>query len=167
VDNSNLTFFGECVKSNDCIGGRPACDYLSLFKVALYARHCSISTKQLHKYHTLGSEFRFLSNGMDKLPVPSVFSKLYSIVDKHIDEIFHSMFDVMAKIGINIDVKTLYCDGTVFETHNSRHKVVTRKNVDKSMKKWTKVLTNPSSTDDEKQLAEEKMKFWTSFIVSG
>ena len=56
-----------------------------------------------------------------------------------------------------MDVSSLYGDGTVMEAWNSRHKVITQTNVDRSNKKWSAIHQNPNSTDAEKALAEEKL----------
>jgi len=103
VDKSNLPFFDSFVKSDKRIGGRPANDYRSLFKVVLYATYCNISIRQLHKHNSLGSEFRFLSDGKGRFPVPAVFTKLFKLLDGHIDEVFYEMFSVFKMIGIEID----------------------------------------------------------------
>jgi hypothetical protein len=57
-----------------------------------------------------------------------------------------------------MDVSNLYGDGTVMEAWNSRHKVITQTNVDRSNKKWSTILQSPESTDAEKILAEEKLE---------
>jgi hypothetical protein len=56
-----------------------------------------------------------------------------------------------------MDVSNLYGDGTVMEAWNSRHKVITQTNVDRSNKKWGAILQNPNCTDAEKVIAEEKL----------
>jgi hypothetical protein len=56
-----------------------------------------------------------------------------------------------------MDVSSLYGDGTVVEAWNSRHKVITQNNVDRSNKKWSSVLENPDSTEAEKAVAEDKL----------
>jgi hypothetical protein len=56
-----------------------------------------------------------------------------------------------------MNVSNLYGDGTVMEAWNSRHKVITQTNVERSNKKWAAILQNPNSTDEEKAQAEEKL----------
>ena len=157
VDHIDLSCFDQHIKSNSINGGRPTISANCLLKIYLYALLCGISHRNLCKYYSVGSELAFLTNAETHFPKHSAISKFLTILSKHIDYIFESSLSYICSCGVEIDVSGLYCDGTVMEAWNSRHKVITQTNVDRSNKKWSAILQNPSSTDAEKLLAEEKL----------
>ena len=157
VDHIDLSCFTQYVKSNSVIGGRPAISANCLLKIYMYALLCGISHRNLEKYYSVGSELAFLTNNEPHFPKHSAVSKFLPVLSKHIDYIFESSLVYIRDCGVEMDVSSLYGDGTVLEAWNSRHKVITQTNVDRSNKKWNAVLHNPDSTDTEKAVAEKKL----------
>jgi hypothetical protein len=157
VDHIDLSCFEQYIKSNDITGGRPAISANCLLKIHMYALLCGISHRNLNKYYSVGSELAFLTNNEPRFPKHSAISKFLVVLVKHIDYIFESSLSYMRDCGVDTDVSSLYGDGTVMEAWNSRHKVITQPNVDRSNKKWSAVLQNPNSTDAERILAAEKL----------
>jgi len=157
VDHIDLSCFGQYVKSNSIIGGRPAISANCLLKIYMYALLCGISHRSLERYYSVGSELAFLTNNESRFPKHAAISKFLTVLSRHIDFIFENSLQYIRSCGVEMDVSNLYGDGTVMEAWNSRHKVITQTNVDRSNKKWSAVLQNPNSKDAEKALAEEKL----------
>lgn len=157
ADTIDLSFFDQYYKSNNQIGGRPNLDYRLLLKIYMYSLYSNISINKIHEYYSLGSDLHYLSHGIHHFPKRSIFSLFLERLDYHIEEIFDLSIEYL-KSKIELDVSILYEDGTVFEACNSRHKVVTDTNIERSNKKWTKVLNKPNLTDEEKKKAIEKLK---------
>jgi len=157
VDHLDLSRFSQYTKSNAFVGGRPAISAKCLLKVYMYSLLCGISIRKIDTYYSVGSELAFLTNDEPHFPKRSVFWKFFEMLPNHIDYIFDSSLLYMRDCGVEMDVSSLYGDGTVMEAWNSRHKVITQTNVDRSNKKWSAVLQNPNSTDAERVLAEEKL----------
>jgi len=157
VDHLDLSCFSQYIKSDSVIGGRPAISASCLLKIYMYTLLCEIPLRKLNTQHTVGSELAFLTNDEPRFPQRTVFSKFLAILPNHIDYIFESSLQYMRNLGVEMDVSSLYGDGTVMEAWNSRHKVITQTNVDRSNKKWSAILQNADSTDAEKKLAEEKL----------
>jgi len=82
---------------------------------------------------------------------------MLNILDEHIDDLFNQFLLFIESIGVSINTSTLYADGTFFEANNSRHKIVTDVNVKRSNIKWNGVLNSPDSSEEEKQLATQKL----------
>jgi transposase len=156
-DHIDLTCFQQYVKSNKVIGGRPAISAKCLLKIYTYTLLCGISLRKLDGYHTVGSELAFLTNDEPNFPKRTIFSKFLAILPKHIDYIFESSLSYICSKGVEMDVSSLYGDGTVMEAWNSRHKVITQTNVEKSNKRWGAIFQNPNSLESEKTLAREKL----------
>jgi len=157
VDHTDLSCFNQHIKSNRDIGGRPAVSANCLLKIYMYALLCGISHRNIEQYYSVGSELAFLTNDEPHFPKHSAVSKFLDVLPKHAEYIFESSLLYISNCGVEMDVSSLYGDGTVMEAWNSRHKVITQTNVDKSNKKWSAVLQNPSSTEAEKAKAEEKL----------
>jgi hypothetical protein len=157
ADHLDLTCFNQYVKSDSVIGGRPAVSAKCLLKIYMYTLLCGISLRNMRKYYSIGSELAFLTNDEPYFPKRTVFSKFLPILAVHIDYIFESSLQYIRTCGVEMDTSNLYGDGTVMEAWNSRHRVVTQTNVDRSNKKWGAILQDPDSTDAEKVLAEEKL----------
>jgi Pyruvate/2-oxoacid:ferredoxin oxidoreductase delta subunit len=157
VDYLDLSFFNPHVKSDRIIGGRPAISAKCLLKIYMYTLLCGISLRNLDRYYSIGSELAFLTNDDPRFPKRTVFSKFLPILAMHIDHIFDSSLRYIRTCGVEMDVSNLYGDGTVMEAWNSRHRIITQTNVDRSNKKWNNILQNPDSTAAEKVLAEEKL----------
>jgi hypothetical protein len=128
-----------------------------LLKIYTYALLCGISLRKLDVHYSVGSELAFLTNDEPSFPKRTIFSKFLAILPEHIDYIFKSALSYICSKGVEMDVSSLYGDGTVMEAWNSRHKVITQTNVDRSNKKWSAILHNPDATDAEKAVAEEKL----------
>ena len=157
VDHLDLSCFSQYTKSNAIVGGRPAISAKCLLKVYMYSLLCGISIRKLGTHYSVGSELAFLTNDEPRFPKRSVFWRFFEILPNHIDYIFDSSLLYMRNNGVEMDISSLYGDGTVMEAWNSRHKVITQTNVDRSNKKWSAVLQNPSLTEAERILAEEKL----------
>jgi len=157
VDHLDISCFSQNVKSNRVIGGRPAISARCLLKIYMYTLLCNISLRNMNKYYSIGSELAFLINDEPHFPKRTVFSKFLPMLAKYIDYIFESSLQYIRTCGVEMDVSNLYGDGTVMEAWNSRHKVITQTNVDRSNKKWGAILQDPESNDAEKMLAVEKL----------
>ena len=157
VDHLDLSCISQYTKSNNVIGGRPAASAKCLLKVFMYSLHCVISLRKLDTFYSVGSELAFLTNDEPFFPKRSVFWRFLAVLPEHIDYIFDNSLQYMRNWEVDLDVSSLYGDGTVMEAWNSRHKVITQNNVDRSNKKWSSVLQNPDSTDAEKAMAEGKI----------
>lgn len=158
VDHIDLSYFTEYKKSNEIIGGRPALDDRIILKMFMYSLYCDIPIRQIQKHDNISSEFKYLSHGIHHYPGRSSFSRMLKLLDRHIEDVFDKHLAFIADIGIEIDTSTLFCDGTVFEANNSRHKIVTDKNIKRSNAKWSGVLGNEDSSADQKELAAKKMQ---------
>lgn len=156
IDTLDLLFFDEYVKNNKIIGGRKTFQHKELLKILLYALYANISIRQLKTFYSLESELHFLSLGLPHFPKRSIFTKFLSILDNHIDHIFNLSIDYFKKL-IELDLDNLYCDGTIFEAHNNRHKIVTDRNVNRSDIKWSTILEDSNSTIEMKLQAERKL----------
>lgn len=163
VDTIDLSCFNQYYKSNKQIGGRPNLDYRLLLKIYMYSLYSNISINKIHEFYSLGSDLHYLSHGIHHFPKRSVFSLFLERLDCHIEEIFDNSIEYL-KSEVELDFSRLYQDGTVFEACNSRHKVVTDTNIERSNKKWNKVLNKPNLTEEERNRAFEKLelnKLWT------
>jgi len=158
VDHLDLSFFTERIKSNDSIGGRPALDNRLLLKMYMYSLYCDISIRQIRKHNNLGSEFMFLAHGIHHFPDRSAFSRMLAMLDGHMDDVFEKHLAFLDDAGVDIDLSALFCDGTVFEANNSRHKIITDTNINRSNVKWQKVLDAGDSSDEQKELATHKLR---------
>lgn len=156
IENLDLSLFDQYYKSNNVIGGRPNVDYKIMLKIYLYALYNSISVRKLNEYNALGSNLHYLMHGTNKLPGNSTFSDFLKVLDNHIDEIFNMTIEY-TKTLLTLDTKNLYCDGTIFEAHNNRHKIITDNNLKRSNKKWSKILEDVASSEEERKLAVKKL----------
>jgi len=156
-DHIDLSCFDQYIKSNRVTGGRPAISASCLLKIYTYTLLCGISLRKLDVHHSVGSELAFLTSDEPNFPKRTVFSKFLAILPNHIDYIFESSLSYICSKGVEMVVTSLYGDGTVMEAWNSRHKVITQTNVDRSNKKWSAILHSPDSTDAEKAIAEKKL----------
>jgi len=157
IDHLDLSCFNQYIKSNSVIGGRPAISARCLLKIYMYSLLCGISLRKLDVYYSVGSELAYLTNDEPYFPKRTIFSKFLTILPQHIDFIFMNSLSYICDQGVEMDVSNLYGDGTVMEAHNSRHKVITQTNVDRSNKKWNSVLQDPNINDVEKAVAKEKL----------
>ena len=157
VDNIDLSFFDQYYKSNKIFGGRPFFNYKFLLKIYMYALYKDISIRELKNFASLGSDLHFLSYDLPHFPKRSIFSKFLKMLDSHINDIFDLSIQYICKY-IELDLSNLYCDGTIFEAHNNRHKIITDTNIVRSNKKWTAILENLGSSEVLKTKAKEKLR---------
>jgi transposase len=156
AENIDLSFLDKHCKANNRTGGRPNFSYRSLLKIYLYALYENISIRGLEKFHALGSDLHYLSQGLPNFPDATTFTKFLNILDIYIDIVFSLSIGYTSR-HIELDFANLYCDGTVFEAHNNRHKIITDKNIERSNKKWNAVLDCESSGEEMRTLAQEKI----------
>ena len=128
-----------------------------LLKIYLYSLYKGISINTLSEHNTLGSQLHFLSETYPCFPDQDVFTKFLKILDLNIMNIFFQNIDYLRK-HTTIDTSVLYGDGTIFEACNNRHKIITDTNIARSNTKWTKILEDDNSTDEQKKLAKEKLE---------
>lgn len=157
IDSVELSFFEQYYKANGVSGGRPPYAYTTLLKIYMYSLYNDISIRNLNEYYTTGSNLHFLSQEFKTLPNRKVFSHLLKILDDHINKIFDLSLDYIKQF-IEIDLRNLFCDGTIFEAHNNRHKIITDTNIKRSNKKWENIMNNPESTEELKELAKKKLE---------
>ena len=157
VNSMDFSFFKQYYHSNNIQGGRPPYNYKTLFKIYIYMLYNNISINKLNEFYSLGSNLHFLSQELKKLPSREVFTNFLKVLDNHIDEIFILHLKYISNF-IKLDYKNLYGDGTIFEAHNNRHKIITDTNINRSNTKWNNVLNNCNSTDEIKELAKSKLK---------
>lgn len=157
IDSMNFSFFEQYYKSNKISGGRPHYAYTTLLKIYMYSLYNDISIRNLDEYYIIGSNLHFLSQECKSLPTRNNFSPFLNRLDYHINEIFDLSLDYLGKF-IELDFKNLFCDGTIFEAHNNRHKIITDTNIKRSNAKWEKVINNPESSEELKKLAKEKLE---------
>jgi hypothetical protein len=123
----------------------------------MYSLHCGISLRQLDSNNSVGSELAFLANDEKHFPNRISLIRFLALLPKHINSIFSSTLSYIRDQGVELDFTTLYGDGTVMEAHNSRHKVITKTNVERSNKKWNAINDDSNTSDEEKKKAEEKL----------
>ena len=157
VTSMDFSFFEQYYKSNELIGGRPPYRYTTLLKVYMYALYNNISVRNLHEYYFSGSNLHFLSQELKALPNRKIFSQFLKILDNHIEEIFDLSLEYISSF-ITLDMNNLYCDGTIFEAHNNRHKIITDTNIHRSNKKWENIINSVNSTEEQKELAQKKLE---------
>jgi len=157
IDHIDLSYMIDNVKSDSRIGGRPALDNRIVLKMFMYSLYCDTSVRQLHKHDNISSEFKFLSIGLHHYPERSAYHRMLKILDEHIDDIFGQLLSFIENIGISIDTSTLYCDGTVFEANNNRHKIITDVNIERSNIKWNGILDSPDANEEQRQIAKQKL----------
>ena len=157
VNKMNFSFFKQYYNSNKIIGGRTPYNPKTLLKIYLYALYNDISIRNLKEFYNIGSNLHFLSQELSTFPNRKIFTMFLKILDNHIDEIFELCLEYIGNL-VNLNFMILYGDGTIFEAHNNRHKIITDKNLIRSNNKWTAVLNNPNSTEEEKKIAHEKLK---------
>jgi hypothetical protein len=134
--------------------GRPNADLKGCIQVYFLATMMHISLRDVYSKATPGSEIMYLLDGND-CPKKTTFSKIAKILDVHINRIFEEITKIIEK-HIKLDTKKLYCDGTPFEAHNSRFKIITNRNAEVGKKKWENKL--PSSPE-EKEIVS-RIKKW-------
>jgi len=156
IDTMDLSFFKQYHKSNKLTGGRPPYDYKILLKIYLYSLYYNISIRKLNNFYSLGSELHYLCQEFSNLPERTTLSDFLKILDSHIDDIFDLSIKYICE-QIDLDLSNLYCDGTVFEAHNNRHKIITDTNIARSNKKWTNILNDSNSSEDLKSKASKKL----------
>ena len=156
VDTIDLSFFEQYYKANNIVGGRPNFDYKVMLKIYMYALYNDISIRKLNEFNSLGSNLHFLSQGLPNFPKKSMVSKFLKTIDKHIDTIFDLSIEYICK-QIDLDFSELYCDGTIFEAHNNRHKIITNANIERSNKKWTAITLDPNADEALKEIAKQKL----------
>lgn len=157
INSMDFSFFEQYYKSNEMIGGRPPYEYTTLLKIYMYSLYNDISIRTLHEFYVTGSNLHFLVQEFGSLPNRKIFSHFLKILDNHIDEIFDLSLGYICKF-ITLDLSNLYCDGTIFEAHNNRHKIVTDTNVERSKQKWESIMNNPDSKEELKELAKKKLE---------
>lgn len=157
ANSIDLSCFEQYYKSNNITGGRPNLDYKILLKIYMHSLYNDFRIRDIERHYSLGSELHYLSLGIHHFPKSTVFTKFLKHLDVHIDDIFYSSLEYI-RAEIDLDISILYCDGTVFEADNSRHKIITDTNIARSNKKWMNILNNPDTDEEEKELAKEKLQ---------
>ena len=157
VEKINLCFFKQYYKSNNNIGGRPNLDYTVMLKIYLYSLYKGFSIRTLHEHYALGSNLHYLSLGLAYFPQKSAFTSFLKVLDNHIDDIFDLSIEYLKK-HLELNTTDVYCDGTIFEAHNSRYKIITDINIKRSNEKWQNVLIDQTSSKEEKATARIKLK---------
>ena len=156
VDSIDLSFFNQYYKYHSKIGGRPGYDYKSLLKLYLYALYEDISMNKLSEHYHLGSNLHYLIDGLPNFPERKVFTSFLKVLDLHSDEIWDLSIKFIGK-HVTLDTANLYNDGTVFEAHNNRHKIITDTNLARSNTKWNNVLNDKNSSEKPKEIAKKKL----------
>ena len=157
INSMDFLFFEQYYKANTISGGRPPYTYTTLLKIYMYALYNDISIRELSEYYTIGSNLHFLSQEYKSLPNRNLFSMFLKILDNHIDEIFELSLEYIKQF-IELDLENLFCDGTIFEAHNNRHKIITDTNIKRSNKKWENIINDSKSTQEQKELAKIKLE---------
>lgn len=150
VNSMDFSFFDKHYKSNEVTGGRPPYKYTTLLKIYMYSLYNNISIRNLQEHFINGSNFHFLSQELKSCPNRKVFSRFLKIADIYIDTIFDLSLEYVKKF-ISLDFNNLYCDGTVFEAHNNRHKIITDTNIKRSNNKWNNVMKDPNLSEELKK----------------
>lgn len=156
VDYLDLSFVKQYYKSNGNIGGRPPYEFGKLMKMYLYSLYKGISIRNLKKENTLGSQLHFLSQNYPDFPDRKTFTEFLKHLDNHIFEVFDSCIKYL-QLHTCIDLSCLYNDGTIFEAHNNRHKIITDTNIVRSNKKWNKIMNDENSSEQLKEIAKNKL----------
>jgi transposase len=156
VDSIDLSCFDKHFFSNEKTGGRPFYEPKKLLKIYLYALYKDISINTLHEHNCLGSQLYYLSQSYPGFPERRVFTRFLKILDLYILDIFFQNI-VYLRTHTSLNTSCLYGDGTIFEAHNNRHKIITDTNIARSNKKWTKILEDPDSDEKSRNTAKEKL----------
>jgi len=157
VEGIDLSFFSHHYNSNEIIGGRPNVDYRIMLKLYLYLLYNGISSRKLAEHYSLGSNLHYLVHGLGFLPKKSTISDFLKILDLYIDRIFDLSIEFIES-HIDLDKTSLYCDGTIFEAHNSRNKIITDYNLERSNRKHLAILANEDSDEETKIIALTKLE---------
>ena len=156
VDNIDLSFFNHYYKYDEIKGGRPGYEYKILLKLYLYALYENISMNKFHEHYHLGSNLHYLIDGSSNFPERHVFTSFLKDLDKHSEEIWDLLIKFIQD-HVSLDTANLYNDGTVFEAHNNRHKIITDTNIARSNTRWTNILNDENSTEESKSIAKVKL----------
>jgi transposase len=156
VDQLDLDFLNMKSKSNKQTGGRPTFDRKNLLKLVLLGIHKRVTIRNIEKQFGVENEFSYLLEPYKVTPGRYTFSKFLKEIDPYISDIFRKFIKSIEK-EYELDLANLYCDGTTFDAHNDRHKVVTDFNVQRSIIKWNKVIEDENSSEEKKLLAKQKL----------
>jgi hypothetical protein len=156
VDSLDLTCFDRHFFSDGKKGGRPPYNPRKLLKIYLYALYKDISINTLHEHNCLGSQLHYLSQSYPEFPERKVFTRFLKMLDLHIMDVFFQNIGYLEK-HTTLNTSCLYGDGTIFEAHNNRHKIITDTNIARSNKKWTKVLEDSAACEESRRTAKEKL----------
>lgn len=157
INTMDFSFFNQYYNVDKLVGGRPPYEYTTLLKIYMYSLYNDISIRTIKSHNTLGSNLHFLSRNLNDFPNRKVITKFLKVLDNHIDEIFDMSLEYIQKF-ITLDFDNLFCDGTIFEAHNNRHKIITDTNIDRSNKKWSNIFNSDETDDETKQIAKEKLE---------
>ena len=127
-----------------------------MLKLYLYSLYNIVSIRKLPIHYSMGSELSYLAQGLKHLPKRPTFSKFLNVLDNYIDEIFDSTIAYL-RLEIKLNTTSLFCDGTIFEAHNSRYKIITDTNIERSNKKYLAILNNEHSKEEMKEQALKKL----------
>lgn len=156
IDYIDLSFFNQYYKANKIVGGRPNFNFKVLLKIFLFSLYQNIPLRQLRNNCAVGSNLHYLSCESKEFPSRQLISKFLNILDMHIDVIFTSILDFIC-LYVYLDTSILYCDGTPFEANNSRHKIITKTNIERSNKKWNNLINGANKNSEVVQLAQAKI----------
>lgn len=156
INKLDLNFLNDSKKSNDREGGRPFFDRKSLLKLILLSIYKRVSIVNIDQQFGVESEFNYLLEPNTIKPKRQTFFNFLKELDGHIVAIFHQ-FIKLIEVEYKLDLNQLYCDGTVFDAHNDRHKIITDINVKRSINKLSKDLNNENICDTELEVLRKKM----------
>jgi transposase len=157
VESIDLSFFSNHYHSNEVIGGRPHTDYRIMLKIYLYALYNAISIRRLTEHYSLGSNLHYLSQGLKCFPKRSSFYMFLKVLDIYIDDVFDLSIACLES-HLTLNTESLYCDGTIFEAHNSRYRIITDVNLERSNKKYSSILENKQADEETKETALKKLE---------
>lgn len=156
VDLIDFTMFKDFDKTNQIAGGRPRYKFESLLKIYLYSQYMGTSFRQLEVAFTYGTEFSYLNDGLEGHPKKSTMSNFASILDNQIENVFFQLMQIF-KNEFNLDFEHIYCDGSVYEAWNDRHKIITKENLKKSNTRHKNILRSDVSSEHKKK-SEDKLR---------
>ncbi|MDR2827948.1 MAG: transposase [Acholeplasmatales bacterium] len=156
INKLDLSMLEKHCKSDKVKGGRPRFKFSRLLKIYLYSVYNHISFRKLENMFVYGSEFSYLNDGELSHPKRSTMSDFISILDEHIKEIFNQFVTLISK-ELSLKLEEIFCDGTVYEANNNRHKIITKDNVERSNRSQQNILNNTLSTDEQITNAKDRL----------
>lgn len=162
INKANFPFMSELYTTPDHWNrGRPQLNYQGVIKAYFLLVWRGLSLRDLTRVATPGSEYLYLLGSDNVIPKKSSLTNIGQFIDCHIDKIFDEINSEIEK-EIGSDKTSLYCDGTIFEAHNSRNKVITRVNVKKGVERWEKKIKQENISEADYDIATLKLEKWHS-----